>query len=156
MSFSASGSAMKFFEDKQLRVDELERNLLADIIIETRNCFSNRLDDPYLTHMIKKNSDVFGAEQMVRLYLEHFLIHMIRRYSSPIVVKRKVPKQPPKTTKSRSDTEVFNRVTDYLEANISSHITIEQICKDNLIGRSQLQKIFREKCNMGVIDFFQK
>ena len=33
-------------------------------------------------------------------------------------------------------------------------MTIEQICRDNLIGRSQLQKIFREKCSKGVIEYF--
>ena len=156
ISFAASGSAMSFFENKLLRVDEMERTLLADIITETRNCFSNRLDDPYLTRMQKKTVDVFGAEQLLHLYLEHFLIHLIRRYSSPIVIKREMQKQPPKTTKSRSDTDIFNRVSDYLEAHIGLRITIEQICRENLIGRSQLQKIFREKCSMGVIEYFSK
>lgn len=156
VSFSASGSMMSFFEKKLLPIDEMERTLLADIIVEARNCFSNRLDDPYLTHMQKKSGDTFGAEQMLRLYLEHFLIHLIRRYSSPIIIKRKMAKQLPKSTKSRSDTDIFNRISDYLEVHISSRITIEQICRENLIGRSQLQKIFREKCNMGVIEYFSK
>lgn len=156
ISFAASGSMMSFFENKLLHVDEMERTLLADIIIETRNCFANRLDDPYLTHMQKKSIDIYGSEQMLRMYLEHFLIHLVRRYSSPIVIKRDMAKLPPKTTKSRSDAEIFNRISDYLESHISAHITIEQICRENLIGRSQLQKIFREKCNMGVIEYFSK
>ena len=156
VSFSSPSTALTFFENKILHVDELERNLLADIIIEARSCFACRLDDPYSTHMSQKIPDTFGAEQMIRLHLEHLLIHLVRRHSNPIVFKKKLHTLPPKATKSRSDSEVFNRVVDYLEANIASHVTIEQICRDNLIGRSQLQKIFREKSNKGVIEYFSK
>ena len=35
-------------------------------------------------------------------------------------------------------------------------MTIPQICHDNLIGRSQLQKMFREQHQCGVIDFFSQ
>ena len=156
ISFSSSSPAISFFEDKILRIDELERNLLADIIIEARNCFESPLDDPYLTHMVKKTPDIFGSEQMLRILLEHFLIHIVRRQSKPIILKKKLPLQPLKTTKSRSDSEVFNRVIDYLEANLSEHISLELICRDNLIGRSQLQKLFQEKTGNGVIEYFSK
>ena len=156
ISFSSSSPAISFFEDKILRIDELERNLLADIIIEARNCFESPLDDPYLTHMVKKTPDIFGSEQMLRILLEHFLIHIVRRQSNPIILKKKLPLQPLKTTKSRSDSEVFNRVIDYLEANLSEHISLELICRDNLIGRSQLQKLFQEKTGNGVIEYFSK
>ena len=154
-SFSSKSPAMEFFKRKTLNIDENIHYLLADIIIEARRCFDCRLDDPYLQNMPQKDPDMFGAEQLIRLYLEHFLIHLIRRYSNPIVVRKRLPKiEPPKATKSKSDTEIFNRVVDYLESNLSSHVTIEQICRDNLIGRSQLQKIFKEHCNLGIIEYF--
>lgn len=31
---------------------------------------------------------------------------------------------------------------------------VDLICKDNLIGRSQLQKLFKEQCNRGIIEYF--
>ena len=96
-----------------------------------------------------------GAQQMIKLYLEHFLIHLIRRYSNPIVLSKKLPKaDPPKVTKSNSDAEIFGRIVDYLESHLTTHVTIDQICKDNLIGRSQLQKIFKEHCSLGIIEYF--
>lgn len=144
-----------FLIDRLLRIDETERNLLANIIIEARRCFDCRLDDPYLQNMPLKTSDVFGSQQMIKLYLEHFLIHLIRRYSNPIVLHKTLPKtDPPKATKSKNDAEVFSRVVDYLESHLTTHVTIDQICKDNLIGRSQLQKIFKEHCNLGIIEYF--
>ena len=90
ISFECHDDAMYFFNDRILRIDETERNLLADIIIEARRCFDCRLDDPYLQNMPLKDSDVFGAQQMIKLYLQHFLIHLIRRYSNPVVLPKKL------------------------------------------------------------------
>lgn len=155
ISFECNDDAMYFFNDRLLQIDETERNLLANIIIEARRCFDCRLDDPYLQNMPLKDPDTFGAQQMIKLYLEHFLIHLIRRYSNPIVLSKKLPKaDPPKVTKSNSDAEIFGRIVDYLESHLTTHVTIDQICKDNLIGRSQLQKIFKEHCSLGIIEYF--
>ena len=114
ISFECNDDAMYFFNDRLLQIDETERNLLANIIIEARRCFDCRLDDPYLQNMPLKDPDTFGAQQMIKLYLEHFLIHLIRRYSNPIVLSKKLPKaDPPKVTKSNSDAEIFGRIVDY-------------------------------------------
>ena len=155
VSFECNDDAMYFFYNRLLNIDETERNLLSNIIIEARHCFDCRLDDPYLQNMPLKDSDTFGAQQMIRLYLEHFLIHLIRRYSNPIVLSRKPQKTDlSKTTKSKSDTEIFRRIVDYLESHLTARLTIDQICKDNLIGRSQLQKIFKDHCDLGIIEYF--
>lgn len=154
VSFSSPSPAMKYFENKLFRIDELERELLANMIVEARNCFSINLNDPYVTHMVKKNPEAYGAEQMLRIFLEYFLLHIIRRHSNPLVLNIRAQNQPPKTTKKLGDTEMFNRVTAYLEFNLCKHITLEQICRDNLIGRSQLQKLFHDRTGKGVIEYF--
>lgn len=156
VSFECQSPHMDFFKNKVLKIDELERNLLADIIIEARHVFSCRLDDPYLTLMTKREEILFGSEQLIQLNLEHFLIHLIRRASAPVELARPGIETLPKAIKSRSDTEIFNRITAYMEANLHTHITIEQICRDNMIGRSQLQNIFQRKVNLGIIEYFLK
>lgn len=156
ISFECHDPAMEFFRRQVLKIDELERNLLANIIIEARNCFSCRLDDPYLQNMPQKETpDIFGAEQMIQNYLEHFLIHMIRRYFSPAAhTKPSHFNAPSKAAKTKNDLDIFNLINDYLESNINMHLTIDQICHDNLIGRSQLQKIFKEHTGLGIIEYF--
>lgn len=155
ISFQCTDDAMRFFKKKILQIDETERNLLADIIIEARRCFDCRLDDPYLQNMPMKEPDLFGSEQMIHLLLTQFIIHLIRRYSTPLMLHKRLPRlESIKATKSRSDAEVFNRIVGYLEEKLNTRVTIEQICHDNLIGRSQLQKIFKEQCNMGIIEYF--
>lgn len=155
ISFECHDEALDFFKKRILKIDDFERNLLANIIIEARNCFDCRLDDPYLQNMPQKQSLIFGAEQMILNYLEHFLIHIIRRYSNPDSLPQKM-KAPSKSAKLKIDTAIFNNITDYLETHITSHLTIEQICRDNLISRSQLQKIFKEHCGLGIIEYFSR
>jgi len=155
ISFDCRSEGIYFFRDRILKVDETERNLLAEIIIEARRCFNCRLDDPYLQNMPQKKPDMFGAEQLIKIYLEHFLIHLLRRYSNPLISGDRLPEAiPQKATKRKSDIEIFRRITDYLEANLSSHITLEQIGRDNLIGRSQMQRIVKEQTSLGVIEYF--
>lgn len=50
--------------------------------------------------------------------------------------------------------ETLRRIIAYLEAHLDSHVTIEQICRDNIIGRSQLQKLFKDRCGLGIIEYF--
>lgn len=155
VSFQCEDESMDFFRSQILRIDETERNILANIIIEARRCFDCRLDDPYLQNMPRKEEDMFGAEQLICLYLEQLLIHLIRRYSNPLVLPEKsVMDGLSKSTKSKSDAEIFNRVSDYLESRLNCAVSIEQICKDNLVGRSQLQKIVKDRCGLGVIEYF--
>lgn len=157
ISFKCDSIYMDFFKNKILRVDEIERNLLADIIIEARHRYQGRLDDPYLTKLSEKTpEDYFASGQLIRLYLEHLMIHLIRRYSDLPLARHKASPRISKTTKLKSDEEIFNRVETYLEAHLNSKVTIEQICRDNLVGRSQLQKIFRDRSGLGIIEYFSQ
>ena len=147
---------MNFFNNRRMKIDETAQTLLANIIIEAKRCFNCRLDDPYLQNMPLKDTNIFGSQQMIRLYLEHFLIHLIRCYSQSFLQHKKLSEAKlPKATKTNNDTETFNKIIDYLNRHITSHVTIDLICKDNLIGRSQLQKLFKEQCNRGIIEYFQ-
>ena len=148
ISFETQSPLMDFFRDKVFKLDQKERALLAEMLIEAKNLFSSPLDDPYLTEMVQKENAPIGATQLIKIYLEQFLIHLLRRYSDNI-------EQPNAPTTKNTDS-IFKRVSDYMEDNISKHLTIEQICWDNMIGRTQLQKIFQLEAGTGIIDYFSK
>ncbi len=154
ISFDCHDTAMSFFRKGIFKIDDLEQNLLANIINEAKQCFDCRLDDPYLQNMPQKESLLFGSEQMILNYLEQFLIHIIRRYSAPVIPSLNIIPFSGLTSNCKNGAELFSRITDYLEKNINNHLTIEQICHDNLIGRSQLQKVLKEHCGLGIIEYF--
>ena len=41
-----------------------------------------------------------------------------------------------------------------MEAHVREHLTKEQLCYDNILSRSTVQKIMNETCGCGAIEFF--
>lgn len=152
MAFHCSSPSMDFFRNKILTPTDSERSLLAQIITEARKCFSSPLDDPYLQKLERVSPSPFASEQLIRLLLEEFLLLMCRRCQDKDLSR--IP--PVKSVKKANDSQIYHRVLAYLEDHICEHISIEDICRENLIGRSQLQKLFRERSNSGVINYFSK
>lgn len=149
ISFVCHSPAMDFFEDKILCLEEPERNLLATVIAEAGDAFLTPLNDPYTRQFSGNPRQRPGAEQVIRLSLEHFLISLYRKgtMSAP-------DPQLTRSIKLKQDDETFRHICAYMEAHLSQTLTIEQICYDNLIGISQLQKLFRSKCGSGIITYF--
>lgn len=151
VSFACDSPCMKFFEKRILNISDTERNLIGLLIAEARRCLSSPLDDPYLQKMEIRKDSLFGSQQLIKLYLEQILIYMIRRHTIP---QLSIPVN--KFVDLKSSSATYNKILFYLEEHIREYLSIEDICHDNLIGRSQLQKLFREQHQCGVIDFFSR
>lgn len=149
IGFECTSPAMSFFQNKLLQIEPSERDLLALIIQEAKQTFSRGIDDPYCEKLIRFETVPFGSEQLIRLYLEMLLIRLTRS-----CYEQNNRSSLPKSVSMRSEDELFNRIISYMEENLSSRLTIDSICSDNLVGRSMLQKLFREYTNQGVIDYF--
>ena len=126
-------------------------NLMGMLIAEARRCIKTPLDDPYTEKMEKKEDFLFGSQQLIRIYLEQMLIYMIRRNSSPPMT---VPVS--QFVNLKNNSAVYKRVIAYMEDHIRENITLCDLCHDNMIGRSQLQKIFQEQHQCGAMDFFSR
>ena len=118
-----------------LRIDQTERRLLALIIQES------------------KQTMPLGSGQLIRLYLEEFLLHLLRRFehAQSIGLDKK-----PASYKLKNTEEILDLITNYLMQHIHEQITHEQISHDNLIGRTQLQKLMKEQFNTGAINYFHQ
>lgn len=153
MSFACTSPVMKFFEEKVLKISEPERILLAQIIQEAKHVFEGRMDDPYLEELVRAENPRFAGEQLIRLYLEQLLIQLIRRY-----MVRSAPASPAivKSIKQKADGELFSQILEYMETHIGENLTIEQLCRCNSVGRSQLQKLFRTRSGCGAMEYFSR
>lgn len=151
IGFECHSPAIKSFEDQLMSVQDTEKELLAQIIVEARNTFSGRLDDPYQEELIFNSEPLtFGSAQLISHYLEQLMIHLYRRYFSyslPVRSSRFL-------AEASSGNDTYNRIVRYMEEHLDERMTIDRICRDNLVGRSQLQKLFRDTKGCGVIEFF--
>lgn len=151
IAFVCHSPAMDFFRERILSIDSFERNLLGQIIVETKNTFMDPLDDPGQKRMHKKDHILTGSEQMIQLNLELFLLHLLRRHT--ITCNAPVAKE---TIKQKSNDALYHRILEYLNLHLAEQLSIDDIADDTLIGRSQLQHLIREKEGCGVIDLFSR
>jgi len=150
ISFKCNSPVMTFFNNKIMTCSESEKELLAKIISEARNVYTNQLNDPYYKKLIRAQNVTPGSEQLIKLYLEQFLIQLYQKNNIVEPEKRSLHK----ASRGKYDKSKFEEINTYLEKNVRRRLTIDKICKDNLIGRSQLLKLFSEQTNRGVIDYF--
>ena len=153
VSFSCQDEIMQFFKHKRLTIGQEEQYLLGKIISEAKQCFDCRLDDPYLKTIPLKKDVPLGTRQLLFFYLEQFIILILRKYGNPHIQLTKPETSVFKSTKQASNTQLFNDVVRYIKNNIHKKIDIATICKEFSISHSQLQKLFKYCCDLGIIEY---
>ena len=144
VSFGCGGGEMERFRGLVTDVSRTERSLLARIVAESGGASAPPLDDPSTTSLQRAQGAPFGAESLVCAALEELLIRLARRMS----VDETAP------DRAAADADGFERTAEYLERHVGESLSLEQICRDNYLGRSQLQKIFHEHTGGGVMEYF--
>ena len=144
IGFGCASPAMEFFKGYMGFFGAAERVLLARAVEESRKAYLSPLNDP-TTKCLEENPDApAGAEQLVCAALEELLVLLLRRGES-------LSGRESGRLRSGSAAEA---VKEYLEQRLDQPLTVEQICRDNMIGRSQLQKIFHEETGGGIMEYF--
>ena len=147
VSFRCDSPVMEFFRGRITSSGREERALLARIVNESRLIFSTALDDPSTHSLTRKEAVPFGSEQLLAAAVEELLIRLIRKGASMEALSQPAPRQME---------ERMVRIMDYLERRLDQPLSVQQICRDNLVGRAQLEQYFHEQTGGGVIDRFSK
>lgn len=153
IAFRSSSPAMDYFENRVLKVGDREKELMAQIVREARTAFSSALDDPNLRFLRRRDHVPFGSEQIIKISLEIMLLYLVR---DGMASTSHLSMRPSSSIKERNEHELYQRIIGYLEENLQNRLTLDEVCRDNIVGRSYLQKIFREKSGGGVMDYFGK
>ena len=152
ISFICHSKDIECFNQKFFSLTIEEREILAKIIDEARGNFSTPLDVPTVEEIQVSPKANFGAEQLILLYIEYFLILVYRNHiivhslalTSEASIKGHI---------SRKSNLVEN-VIAYMEQNIYDKLTINEICDHFSISRSALQSLFKKEMEISVIHFF--
>ncbi len=146
VSFRCGSPAMDFFRQRVTSTGAQERVLLARIVSESRAIFSTPLNDPAVHTLVRREKACFGSEQLLACALEELLIRLIRRGDA----------LPVKKAPQRHAQEYMGDIVSYLEQRLDQPLSLSQICRDNLVGRAQLERYFHEQTGGGVIDYFNR
>ncbi len=148
ISFFCASPSMDFFKKRILPLSDIEKHLLAEIIEETTQSFSSPLEDTFLKHLTRRESPLFGAEQMISTSLEQLLISLYRNFGE---IQRSST-----TIKRGIDSDVISGVLSYLRDNIRQKLTLSQVADAAGISITGLKTLFKERMGEGVITHFSK
>lgn len=147
MTFDCHSPDMKHFENQIMVLNDAERNLLASIIEEGTNAFTFPFRYPLRDH--RKSNVMVGSEQLIQLYLETFLIFLLRRITVPHPRAELFS-----AMKKKDDDILIQHVIAYLEQNMTRKITLSEISETLHVSRSRLKELFKKSTGRTIMEYF--
>ena len=144
ISFVCSSVAMSYFKGKVLSVPSKLKKLITSILNEIEESFVLMSSGDFKLE-IKDNAPI-GGQQMVRTYLEQFLIMLIR------------DAQENKTAhffpnKESMENHLISQMIHSIEDNLYSNITVEELCTEMNYSRAYLSKIFKSTTGFTILEY---
>lgn len=152
ITFQCKSRAMKYFEGKIFKLSSEEKTLLSNIITEGTACFE-LVDpqNPLLQKMNKLKTAPFGSSQMVKNYLEIFLI-MLYRNTNVLTKKMRqsylidgidVPYK-------------IKKILNFLQENVHQKLTVADIANHFGKSESAIKQLFFQYHKSGIINYFNQ
>ncbi len=148
ISFSSKSPCLYSIAGQTITCPEKCKKYLANIVKEAKLAFSSPLGKLHVEQLVRNENTYFGAEQLIQLQLEEFLIRVIREYGADIAKEQ-----------SNVDHETNNRLANicqYLENNVENKLSFGDVCQHFSMSESSLKKLFREGIGCGVIDYYNR
>ncbi len=149
ISFICQSTAMAFFDQKIMTLTENERKLLGRFIGESKSVFVSELGRLYQAGNRLKHPLV-GAEQMMYLYLQQFLITLIRAELDPVNLARSSG-----LLKKNFRDDVINRIVRYLEKNLHETILLDDLCNEFYLSKTYLKRFFKKETGYTVMQYLK-
>ncbi len=148
ISFSSTSPHLYSIAGTALNCPNNCKKHLATIVKEAKNAFSSPLGKLHTEQLDRRTDAVFGAEQLIQLQLEEFLIRLIRECGSTISEEQS-------TVEHETNSRLAN-ICQFLESNLESKLSFGDICQHFSMSESSLKKLFREGIGCGAIEFYNR
>ncbi len=137
IGFVCNSSHMQSFRGKQFKLTPQLRALLLAILGESKKVFDLPFNKPEDQRLKTVPDELFGGQQMIKTYLEQFLILLLRQEYHV-----SVPKLPDRMTKEEL---LADQMKKKLNMSIYQHISVEQFCKELNYSKAYLSRIFSKE-----------
>jgi AraC-like DNA-binding protein len=152
VTFDAEGEAMERFRGRHFTLTREQRSTLSRLIAEGRTLFGPVLES-FADTRKRQDPDVpVGTEQMVVLYLEMFLIQLLRDQWQPHALKRVGPVT---VTEDRRSLEAVEQLTELFRERLDGSLRFPEVCRRLGIGETALKECARKHLGMGAMEYYQ-
>lgn len=145
ITFDCYSKAMEQFENKVFQLQDEERNLLAQIIEEGANTFVF----PFKYPLIRKENSLIGSEQLLKNYLEMFLI---------ILLRKKTHQENDQTLsflpKERDELQLVTAIIRFLEERLEFQVSLTEISHHFHVAKTKLKDLFAKHTGKSIKEYF--
>ncbi len=139
ITFHSHSPSLSFFKNKHMKVPDEYRWIMSKIIEEDKNFFIKNTIQP-------KESPVFAAEQLIKNYLEIFLLYLMRENSSHVFFSEK----------NISENRIVCSIINIMEDQLFSQIDIPYLCQKLGYSKTYLCTLFKKHTNTSIMGYYMQ
>lgn len=146
VSFVCNSPLMVYFEKYHTFLNKTLHSFISSVLKEAENTYVIPKNDPALKKLIKKETAPIGGEQLIKTYLEQFLIFLIRN-----IIKKDEPSVFP--SKESMENHLVFSAKKLLEEKAEEPFRVNDICVALGYSKSYLSKLFHEQTGETIANF---
>ena len=144
ITFVCHSSAMKYFREKLIKIPSDMMPLIRRLIDESTNTFSV---SQYPLMLLPSAS--VGGGQLIRIYLEEFLIRLLR-------IGEQKNSSGASALRDPSENALVNDIENYLMEHVCERVTLEDISGRLHFGKSHLCDVFKKGTGQTIMQYHMK
>ena len=150
VSFECKSEAMRFFEEKKVRPDERCLRLFYSVFEEGERTFDIAESDPDRQKMELLPLPTLGGEQLIKNYLELFLINLMRSLTetekgNPVFLE-----------KSELQSRFVSNILRMMDENLSGALRVEDIARQTNYSRAYIFREFKRATGKSIIAYYNE
>ena len=146
VSFVCNAKSMDFFKSKKIKVQQKWKGFITAIIEEGRKTFDLPFNNPDLKGLTLRENAVIGGQQMIRTYLEQFLISVLRSETKEAET-RIFP------TRETMENHLVCEIIKIIEGALYTQLSATDICEKLSYSKAYLSKIFKAYCGYSMGEY---
>jgi AraC-like DNA-binding protein len=145
MTFSSHSKELTPFEDLTLRLDTDDRNLLANIVKEGMQAFVF----PFQYPLVRHEDAPIGTEQIIQIYLELFLLRLLRKMDKP-----EEEQSLQSLAKEKENNTLTQTIIGFLELHMGEELTLSAISDSLRISKTRLKDGFKKQTGQSIMKYY--
>ena len=146
IAFLSTSKSMEFYENLIYNLRGNEKNLFANILFEGKETFFDFFNKPHLRELTKKTNQLLGSQQFLRIYLEQFMLTVLRN--------KKVETISQNSIKQLTEKNIAYDVIDFLNNSLTKKITFDDVVDYVHASKTTVKNAFSKLTGMGVMKYY--
>ncbi len=147
LSFVCKSPAMAYFKKFSAPLASNLKPFLSSMLAEAERTYLLPKNDIHLKRLLPRDAAPIGSEQLIKTYLEQFLILLIRSGSE----KHEISIFP---SREVLETQLVLDIKAYLTAHLEDTLKIADICNHFGYSKTYLSQVFKAQCSVSLMQYY--